>query len=311
MQEVPNIAQKDAETGKLALRNAVVLAFFVHRPVHEICEPVAAMLDEYLSCIPADALKWAIPNASAEQWKPVDAKTLPGIRKLLDPQGAKARDLTSFRLADSAGEAPAFEFRFVGKPKSYKSPPACSLIQMVFPIETAREQYVEGLVERVKRLSAMIDFAYGYCSPALLYRELRLVYAYPNLRGLAMRHAGYDVQNNLQAAWTMGLRARGARWITLLGAQLQAQLGGQAKIEQALGTSSGAIGVERLGTALMIRAGRVPEIGDTNRREDTPLLRTLAKVLEPVTAFDEKDLVFARFEDDEVLLQRWERRFLD
>jgi hypothetical protein len=308
MQDLPTIVQKDAESGKIALRNAVVLACFVHRPVHEICEHVAAMLDEYLSCIPADALTWAIPNASAEQWKPIDQKTLPGIKKLLDPQGAKARDLTSFRLADSAGEAPAFEFRFAGKPKSYKSPPAGSLVQMVFPIETAREAYVDGLVDRVKRLSAMIDFSYGYCSPALLYRELRLVYAYPDLRGLAMRHAGYDVQNNLQAAWGMGVRARGARWITMLGTQLQAELGGAAKLERAFG---GTIGVEPLGTALMIRAGRVPEIGDTNRREDTPLLRTLAKVLEPVTAFDEKDLVFGRFEDDDVLLQRWERRFLD
>ena len=308
MQEVPPIVQKDAESGKIALRNAVVLAFFVHRPVHEICEVVLAMLDEYLSCIPPDALKWAIPNASAEQWKPVDPKTLPGIRKLLDPQGVKARDLTSFRLADSAGEAPAFEFRFAGKPKSYKSPPAGSLVQAVFPIATAGEAYVEGLVERVKRLGAMIDFAYGYCSPALLYRELRLVYAYPDLRGLAMRHPGYDVQNNLQAAWGMGLRVRGARWITLLGPQLQAELGGAAKLERALGDS---FGVEALGNGLMIRAGRVPEIGDTNRREDTPLLRTLARVLEPVTAFDEKDLVFGRFEDDDVALQRWERRFLD
>jgi len=139
MQEAPIICQKNAESGKVALRNAVVLAYFVHRPAHEICGSVAAMLDEYLSCIPADALKWAIPNASAEQWKPVDQKTLPGIKKLLDPQGVKARELTSFRLADSAGEAPAFEFRFVGKPKSYKSPPACSLVQVVFPIETARE----------------------------------------------------------------------------------------------------------------------------------------------------------------------------
>jgi len=312
MHEVPTLVHKDPETGKVAVRNAVVLAWFVHRPVHEICGSVAAMLDEYLSCIPADALKWAIPNASAEQWRPVDQKTLPGIRKLLDPQGAKARDITSFRLADSAGEAPAFEFRFVGKPKSYKSPPACSLVQAVFPIETAREAYVDGLLERVKRLSAMIDFAYGYCSPALLYRELRLVYAYPEIRGLAMRHHGYDVQNNLQAAWSMGLRTRGARWITLLGPELQAELGGAARIEQALGDSTHhAISVERLGPALMIRAGRSPEIGDTNRREETPLLRRLAKVLEPVTAFDEKDLVFARFEDDEVLLQRWERRFLD
>lgn len=308
MPDIASISQKDPDNGKVALRNAVVLAYFVHRPVDEICDSVAAMLREYLSYIPPQALNWTIPNASAEQWKPITDKTLPAIEKLLDRQGVRARDLTSFRLADTSGQAPAFEFQFVGKPKSYKNPPAGSLIQLTFPIETVKAAYVEGLIERVKRLSAMIDFSYGYCSAALLYRELSIDAVYPKLRGLAMRHPGYDVQNNTQAAWGMGLKARGARWVTLLGPQLERALGGDAKLQSALG---GGISVERVGAGSMLRAGVQPEIGDTNRREGTPLLRAMAKALEPITAFGEADLVFGDFEDDDVFLNRWERRFLD
>ena len=61
----------------------------------------------------------------------------------------------------------------------------------------------------------------------------------------------------------------------------------------------------------MIRAGTRPEIGDTNRNIDTPLLRAVARVLEKITLFIELNLLsyVANFDDD--LLRRWERRFLD
>lgn len=307
MQDIPNLQRLDAETGKVALRNAVVAAWFVHRPVHEIGAAVAAMLDDYRSYIPTQALRWVVPNASAEQWKPVADRTLPGIQRLLDGAGMQARDMTSFRIADLSGGAAAFEFRFAGKPKRRPMPPAGSLVQVTLPIETAHAAYADGLVERVVQLGSRLDFSYGYCAPALRFRELGLVRHYDDLRGLAVRHPGYDVENNLLAAWELGLRVRGARWLTLLGPELQAALGGAEALASGLASP---IEVLPIGRALMIRAGAVPELGDVNRRIDTPLLRQVAGVLEPVTAFDERHLVFSRFEEDDLLLQRWERRFL-
>ena len=60
----------------------------------------------------------------------------------------------------------------------------------------------------------------------------------------------------------------------------------------------------------MMRAGNVPEIGDRARKVGTPLLRLVAKVLRPVTAF--KEIVLLRvFGHDEEFLDKWERRFLD
>jgi hypothetical protein len=61
----------------------------------------------------------------------------------------------------------------------------------------------------------------------------------------------------------------------------------------------------------MIRAGDMPEIGDVNKRQGTPLLREVAAALEPVSVFDDPALLGNFANHDEDLLKRWERRLLD
>ena len=106
----------------------------------------------------------------------------------------------------------------------------------------------------------------------------------------------------------IGTRVRGARWVTLLGPGPLERLGGIGAIRKALPST---VEVCDVASIAMIRAGKTPELGDKNRKLDTPLLRALARVLEPITLFREVDLLshFANFDED--LLDRWERRFLD
>ena len=62
----------------------------------------------------------------------------------------------------------------------------------------------------------------------------------------------------------------------------------------------------------MLRAGEQPELGDTTRKMGTPMLREIAKVLEPLTIFNEPALLGIEFGDAEgSFLMRWELRFLD
>jgi hypothetical protein len=102
-------------------------------------------------------------------------------------------------------------------------------------------------------------------------------------------------------------RVRGARWITILGPDLVKKLGGDSKLRKELPAP---IVVSNVGPSVIIRAGVTPELGDVNRKLDTPLLKKVAKVLEPVTLFEELDMLsyFANFDED--TLKRWERRFL-
>ena len=69
--------------------------------------------------------------------------------------------------------------------------------------------------------------------------------------------------------------------------------------------------IEAVGAGVMVRAGLRPELGDKANRRDTPLLASVAKVLEPVTAFGEVVLLGSFAEWDKAVLEKWERRFLD
>jgi hypothetical protein len=308
MSDIKEILLKHSESGEIYLRNAVVFALFLDKPASEVADQVIAILDRFLALVPPGTLKWAIPSASAEQWRPLDDKVLVSIRKSMAPAAVRARDVSAFRLSDSEGEAPRYEFEFEGKPKVRRQPPPLNLLQMVFPIESVQAKRVKPFVDEVAAIAASVDYRYGYCSPALLYSELRLANAYMEIRGLAMRYPGYDVHQNILARLTLGKAVRGARWITLLGAPLLDEIGGIKALQRALKPP---VALQDVGSGVMIRASEVPEIGDVNRQVDTPALRQVASVLEPITQFGERGLVFTQLEPDDVFLGRWERRFLD
>jgi hypothetical protein len=266
------------------------------------------LLDAYLQMIPAGTLKWAVPSATAEQWRALDAATLARCKAALAPEGAAKRRLTSFHLSDCGAAAPTYAFDLVGMPRGEDFPEAVTLVQMSFPTELVDEDVVEQFVAQVRKMGQMIDFSSGYCAPALLFSTLHIEDAYSNMRGLALRHPGYDVHGNDRSRLRIGQRSRGARWITFLGPALLARLGGQDALQRQLPSP---ITVEDVGAGVLIRAGTAPEIGDVNRRLEVPLLRAVAKALEPVTWFGEPHLLayFANY--DEALLERWERRLLD
>jgi len=103
---------------------------------------------------------------------------------------------------------------------------------------------------------------------------------------------------------------RGARWLSFLGPTIIEQLGGFEALSKAFVDP---VTIEKVGHGIMIRAGKEPEIGDVNRQVDTPLLREVAKILEPITLFREEALIGLDFADpdEDDFLEQWEHRFLD
>ena len=299
------IVRTDA-SGDVFLRSGMLLTYFIDMPVHA-AHGLAALFDHYVATIPKGALQWGITSATSEQWKRLDSKTIERCKESMTGDQAKKGKLTAFDLRDSAGAPPVYGFRLAGKPSGRDFPDGVTLAQMAFPIDQGTdERQVERLVDEVRKLSNMIEFFYGYCSPALLYGESQLLPALMELPGLALRHPGYDVQCNHITRLKLGCRVRGARWITLLGTKLTALAGGTALLRKKLDPK---ITLEKIGGGVMIRAGKVPELGDVNRRDRAPLLRSLAGALEPLTYFGESDLPFK--EVDDTLLPRWQRRLLD
>ena len=165
-----------------------------------------------------------------------------------------------------------------------------------------------SLADTLRELAGLLPFDSGYAGPGLMWcYEGTLTEAGEVIAPFALRHPGYDVSNNDATASHLGTRSRGARWITLLGPGLVAELSGTDALRASLGE---AIRIEPAGAGIAITAGPEPEIGDVNRKQDTPLLRQVAKALEPVTFFGDRflDVLLA---DDEDKRGRWERRLLD
>jgi hypothetical protein len=169
----------------------------------------------------------------------------------------------------------------------------------------------EGFLETARQLCDLLPFLcghVGYCLEISPYFEPSgQRAAYP----LAMRHPGINIASH-HATWPLrdekGVET--VNWLTLVGEIPLGKLGGIKTVRAAL---SGTPGVDVVETqhGLILKAGDIPQIGDTNRREDLPLYRAVYRVLLPVM-----DPIIKRFRpfilktDDNIgRTERWLRRF--
>lgn len=304
-----SVRKVDKESGAVFLRDGVTAAFFLPSPIHEVISSIRQAFDEFLKQIPPDSIKWESIGASSEEWKGSSSNTIKRARDQLKVESSKKRRLTSVELADGdlAGDAPGYGFTAIGNPVDPELPDERTLCQMYFPLSVLDD--VDRFVERIERVASLLPYVSGYVAPALRWAELYSDDAIPHVRSLAMKYPGYDVEHNVDGRMDINEKTRGARWITFLGNDLTKQLGGVSAIRKSL---SSEISTEKVGEGLMIRAGDKPELGDRNRRVKTPLLCNLARLLEPVTLFNEPIMFGIEFGDSEDdYLERWERRFLD
>lgn len=310
MSSRPTICRVHDKSGITYLRDGILVAFFLPKPLHENAAGVADVLDLFLKSVPSDAIKWAGVGASSEEWKPATKNSIDKCRAMLVPSAAKKRAITTFELAGGAqaSDAPEHAFTLIATRPERGAPDEVDLVEMVFRPASVDEAHVDAFVETVQRMAERVAFISGYASPALLYSEVGEGRAMDESRAIAERHPGFDVQKNKLGCLDQNHWVRGARWLTFLGPDILKTLGGVKKLRAALHAD---IVVKEIATGVMIRAGRVPEFGDSNKRIDTPLLRNLARVLEPVTLFNEPILLSSYFADgDESALTKWERRFL-
>jgi hypothetical protein len=303
------IQEVDHETGRVYLRNGVTVAMFLPTPLHESVDPLLAACKEYFEIVPKDALKWALVGANSEEWKPINSTTIRSCLAQLSLNAAKKRSLTFFEVAggEMAGDAPSHGVVVIGNPRDPELPDELSLMQMYFPPKAVEDELVDQFVQNVCKFATLLPVVSGYASPGLQWAEIGSGAAAMQSKKFMVRYPGYDVQVNEEGRTWLGLRVRGARWLTFLGPALTEKLGGVKSLRALLREP---IQIESIGQSVMIRAGKGPEIGDRAATVGTPHLCSVAKVLEPVTAFEEIVLL-REFDHDKKFLEKWERRFLD
>jgi len=297
--------------GNLLVRDGLILAFFAPRPFADMAAGVASAFDEWLKFVPADSLKWAKVGANAEDVSPADSRTISRCRALLDPAKAQKRDPTAFSIEGPEAVNPGFRFQVFGtrEIKQRQALQQTNLVEMRFPTEILKEKGIPTFISLSTRIAEAVPYDSGYCSIALNWAaEGLLSEAGVVIVPLAMRHPGFDVHRNLRTRGVLGRQLRGPGWLTFVSVELVETLGGEDQLRHKLDPG---VEVARAGNGLLLRAGEAPEIADVNRKERLPLLRSVARAIEPVTRFRDKLLEGGVFNDDSEKFQRWLRRFLD
>jgi hypothetical protein len=303
-----NIQRRDPKSGKMYLRNGTTVSFFLPTPMAQAAVPISKVFETYLKLIPEGSLRWAAVGANAGEWRPITKVTFSQCRSQLKVDAVTKRPLTALELTDGdvGGCAPNYGITVIGQPFDAKFPDKRTLVQMYYPIEVTDNAVVEQFVGNVCRLAALLPYVSGYVSPGL---HCTGTVGWLQARAIAKLHPGYDVQDNAIGRRRINSKVRGARWLSFLGQDIAGKVGGMEGLRRELPSE---IEVIAVGHGVLIRAGKQPELGDARRKIGTPLLRRVAKVLEPVTLFRESALLRTDFagEDEEMLFQ-WERRFLD
>ena len=301
------IIRKVAGDGTLVARDNFLIAFFCPVPFPKMASATKVAFDRWLAVVPDDAVKWAVVGSTATQRKKAGAKTIEQCAAMLDASAAAKRPLTTFQIGGPQEWNADHWFRVIGH-KSLgpgREIRYSNLVEVWLPTEFV-EAHRPDVVELARGFAEVLPYSSGYASPALSFpADSRIPEAARVIAPAAMRYPGYEVHHNMPTSFMLRGRVVGARWLTFLGPDLVQQLGGQ----KALASVLPGVAVEPAGHGLMLRAGAEPELGDTNKQIDTPLLRVVGRVLESVTFFGNNQ-VDGLLGSDPDRLDRWERRFL-
>lgn len=290
------------------LRDGLVVAFFHQAPFDEWATAVLGAFEHWLAAVPKPALTFALPSSRESEAEPLGAGVLARCRAQLDPHKATQRKISAFELFGPQEVNPDYLFDVWGGLDAVRDPenPRTNYVHMRFPTAWGGEDG-ERLASFARELAERLDFDSGYASLALHWStDAELIDARTRVPGLAIRHPGYDVHDHPELRYVLGRRSVGARWLTFLGPELAAELGGADALTMALAPD---VLVESLpdDRGLSLRVPGPPRPGDVNRGDTLPALHRMAEALEPVTYFGFESRLFPAQGD---AYDRWQRRFL-
>jgi hypothetical protein len=304
---------RNAENQLLVARDVFVIAFFSEQSFPDALPGITKVFDQWLSVVPQDKLEWARVGPNSSSYKDYTAAAVKRSRAELDDTTAQKKSAAFFSLRGGEDmHNPSYGFTFLGASPGGKAADRTCLVEIRWPSEFPWEFGCDALVSWVRELGELLPYRSAYASPALTRGWEDLAHVREGAKHivpLAFQHPGFDIPENETTTSFMGkLQCRGARWLTLLGPGLLEGLGGREALASNLDAG---LDVLEAGPGVLVRAGECPEVGDVNRGDVTPLLRSVAAAIEKVTYFEDWRALGDLFDDDEDKVLRWERRHLD
>lgn len=162
----------------------------------------------------------------------------------------------------------------------------------------------DGLKGFVARLAKAFPFRAGHVGYSLCWNDMsvdRDVDASRLIGPLLKRHPGLSIGNPFELC---DQPLPPVNWLTLIGPGLLKQLGGLAKVERELADED--ISVFAMGAGICIRAGAMPQLGDTNRRDTLGAYRKVGAYLKAWRGAQEMELTGLDEEESEAWLARFD-----
>ena len=309
---IDDIALKNRPDGTPSLMPTLEIIVFALGPRAELAAGFVAFHE--LFCARHGAgLRWYKTNVMKAS-KALDGSAPAQFRHLL----AQPKALTTPLLGVEQHAGPAAQsyglpsFDFFSEPDAGGRKKAAhrSYLRICLPI--AEAQRPDELVAEAKALLGTLAFESGYggysyywdVTDSATERELE-----KKNRGWLLRYPGLGHGEPLASIGFASEGILGVSWLTFLGAGKAEDIGGKAALAESLGTG---IEVHDIaGGGLLIRAGRVPELGDSNRQDWPAKYASVGAALAELAVPDDEieNLVLAGMDSDEVV--DWYRRFFD
>ncbi|MHB8474549.1 MAG: type VI immunity family protein [Gammaproteobacteria bacterium] len=244
-------------------------------------EAVLKVYESFFEHCPQSALRF-YATESMRRHKPVTKNTFGMLPTWLKP-GAPPREYICVQIKDGIHyqDASHHKFEVFGEePASkYFAPGWPNIVSMAFPpaIDAESALQFRDLFVRACSVMPLQSGHAGFSFECSRYDENA---SQTHAWATSMRVPGVDICRLPVDRRAVGEDAiKGVNWLTALGADLLQQVGGMSKLREGL---SSEIELIELPVGVVIQAGKMPLLGDTNRGETLPLYQQVYKLLAPL-----------------------------
>jgi len=301
------------EDGLRLVSLTFTVTFFTDVMFSTIPDTVLGCFDRFKKFCPETRLKYYLTE-NMKQHKPVTPRALGMLRTWLKP-GAPSREFIALELTDGEhpDAAPKFKFKVWGnEPNSLKVAEDGNYVHMAFPPEWGLER-TEEMFQLVIEIAGFFPYQSGLggfgfeCTRGKRRKAETFAWA------RSMRYRGIDIFVHPYDTLAVGKDAiKGVNWLTVLCDPFVDRLGGRAKLRKSLPKSVELFDLPR---GLLLKAGTVPRLGDTNRQELLPEYKAVYKALAPLAepGYDRTIMFLAgdASRNYEPNTAAWQRRFAD
>jgi Protein of unknown function (DUF3396) len=261
------------------------LTLFTPIPFRESAVLYRRLLEQYLRIVPKDIFKWQNLGGTAAQYKPLTKSAFTTIDSWLSLKKSYGAGCAIW-LKDGSAITDTGEhlLRLWGRDIKEKEDDS-NFLALRFPVHGSSLAEPIALRDAIYGLLQDLPFYSGYFGYTLNVSTLLRVSGYKqkiNERAYAAarRFLGLEITDPVFENETMAACLRPPSWVTFLGAELIAKLGGKDYFQKQL---TGDFLIHPLGHGLAIQAGSLPLLADRNREEDvSPEQRLLARILSPL-----------------------------